>query len=226
MKIIKPSVELLTEINHDEVLSFLESCGRTCYKSSPNISISSADFVRRLIASGHESVIEHFSVSFRIICDRGVSHELVRHRLASYSQESTRYCNYGDKEIEFIHPYELEENSIPFIVWKVGCEQAEILYKRLIDSRISPQTARGILPNSLKTELVMTANLREWRHFLKQRYSGVTGKPHPDMRIIASLILLIFKQTLPEIVEDIETDDEFEALKMCMKEVNHADNTI
>lgn len=204
MKIIKPSVTLVTDINSEKTLHFLEECGRTCYKSHPNDKITSEDFIRRLIKSGHESVLEHYSVSFKITCDRGVSHELVRHRLASYSQESTRYCNYHGKDIEFIKPKDLVENTVPFAIWKNHCERCEIAYNNLIKSGIKPETARSVLPNSLKTEIVMTANLREWRHFLKLRYTGETGKPHPDMKEIASQIYSIFNATLPSIVFDIK----------------------
>ena len=206
MKIVKPTVTLSKVIDTESVYKFLELCGRTCYKSEPNDKISSADFIRRLIKSGHESVLEHYSVTFIITCDRGVSHELVRHRLASYSQESTRYCNYGGKDIEFIKPSELKENTVPFILWKEHCECSEIAYNNLLNSGIAPQTARSVLPNSLKTEIVMTANLREWRHFLKLRYLGRTGKPHPDMKVIAEMIFAIFKLSLPVLVEDISCD--------------------
>lgn len=204
MKIVKPSVTLITPINTSEVMAFLERCGRTCYKSSPQANKTSSQFVESLIRSGHESVLEHYSVSFRIICDRGVSHELVRHRLASYSQESTRYCNYGNKDIEFIKPIELKEDTVPYILWKESCERAEIAYNNLLKSKVKPETARSVLPNSLKTEIVMTANLREWRHFLKLRYAGETGKPHPDMKEIAFHIYSIFNVMLPSIVFDIK----------------------
>ena len=203
MKIANPRVTSLRALDRNGVYKFLELCGRTCYKSEPSDKITSEDFIRRLITSGHESVLEHFSVSLKITCDRGVSHELVRHRLASYSQESTRYCNYKGKDIEFIKPVSLKEDTVPYILWKQHCERSERTYLNLINSHVTPEIARSVLPNSLKTEIVMTANLREWRHFLKLRYSGTTGKPHPDMKVIAEMILEYFKSTLPVIVEDI-----------------------
>ena len=204
MKIVTPKVVSCNPIDTNAVYRFLELCGRTCYKSKPNDKITAEDFIRKLIKSGHESVLEHYSVSFIITCDRGVSHELVRHRLASYSQESTRYCNYNGKDIEFIKPKDLVENTVPFAIWKNHCERCEIAYNNLIKSGIKPETARSVLPNSLKTEIVMTANLREWRHFLKLRYAGETGKPHPDMKEIASQIYSIFNAKLPSIVFDIK----------------------
>ena len=251
MKIVNPKVISTRAINTDAVYKFIELCGRTCYKSSPNDKITSEKFIRNLIKLGHESVLEHYSVSFIITCDRGVSHELVRHRLASYSQESTRYCNYGGKDIEFIKPKDIEDGSVEYEIWKLQCERCELAYNNLIKAGAKPETARSVLPNSLKTEIVMTANLREWRHFLKLRSEGITGKPHPDMKEIADMILKIFQQTLPVIVEDIgvsnkssdtpnnppfhnseikfsvwsgDGEDIFEVINSCFKEVFNADD--
>lgn len=210
MKIVKPTVTLSHYPEKDYVYRFLEKCGRTCYKSEPNENLSSAEFIKRLIKSGHESVLEHYSLTFIITCDRGVSHELVRHRLASYSQESTRYCTYNG-EMEFIKPIEIKEDTVPFLLWKNGCEFAETTYHKLLKSGVSAQNARSVLPNSLKTEIVMTANLREWRHFLNLRYFGRTGKPHPDMKEIAGMIYKIIKNLLPEIVEDLDKKENSDA---------------
>lgn len=214
MKIVKPTIIPMRAIITDGVYKFLEYCARTCYKSVSNDKLSSEDFIRKLIKSGHESVLEHYSVSFRIICDRGISHELVRHRLASYSQESTRYCNYAKEDIEFIKPSEIKEGTPTFALWEQSCKQAEATYNKLIACRIKAETARSVLPHSLKTEIVMTANLREWRHFLKLRYAGETGKPHPDMLQVSSYIFDFFKTYLPIIVEDIaeeKTEEKTEA---------------
>lgn len=203
MKIIKPSFEILTNVDGQRILQSIERAGRTCYKSETAITFNSAwAFVKRIIASGHESVIEHESISVRIICDRGVSHEIVRHRLASYSQESTRYCDYGKEgEIQVIQPpglSELEFGSLS--VWKHAMESAEAAYKTLRLHGVQPQIARSVLPNSLKTELVMTCNLREWRHFFKLRTAPAA---HPQMREIAIPMLNEFKRLIPVIFDDI-----------------------
>lgn len=172
MKIISPSIQILDELNESEVLRKLEMAGRVCYKSEEKISQGSAKkFISNILKTGHESVIEHFSFSVKFIIDRGVSHEMVRHRIASYSQESTRYCNYSKdgfgSEITVIKPNFLNEDSAGYNIWKSGCQQAEDNYFKILEWGCRAEEARTLLPNSLKTEIIMTANLREWRHFLK-----------------------------------------------------------
>ena len=153
-------------------------------------------------------MIEHVSLTFKIICDRGITHEIVRHRLASYSQESSRYCNYsGDKfgnELTFIKPCFWREDEEKYLLWKKTLEVIEQNYMALIKSGAKPQEARSILPNSLKTEIFMTANLREWRHFLKLRTSQ---RAHPQMREVALKIYKILKENLPVLFSDIEVDE-------------------
>ncbi len=202
MKIIQPSVEILTPLDGDYILKFLEMCGRVCYKSEDKIAEGSAEkFVRALIKSGHESVIEHFSVTVKVICNRGISHEIVRHRIGAYSQESTRYVNYRDG-IEVIEQPAIEGYSQPDDVWIMAMEYAEGCYKLLIqDYGVKPEIARDVLPNALKTEIVITYNLRQWRHFFRQRLSKAA---HPQIRQIAGMILKEFKERLPVIFEDIE----------------------
>ena len=205
MKIVKPGYEILTKINSASILKSIEKAGRTCYKSESKITKNSAiNFIKNIIARGHESVLEHQSVSVRIICDRGVSHELVRHRLASYSQESTRYVNYAKKGIEFIAPCFWKKGSDEYSLWKSICETSELAYLNLISKGSKPQEARSILPNSLKTEIVMTANLREWRHFFKVRAQGITGAPHVQMLEITLLMLCDFKELIPIVFDDID----------------------
>lgn len=206
MKIIDASVELAQEIDAEQIMKHIERAGRVCYKSESRISDTSAEkFIANIIKSGHESVIEHVSLTFKIICDRGVTHEIVRHRLASYSQESTRYCNYsGDKfgnELTFIKPCFWHEDDENYLLWKKTLEVIEQNYMALIKNGAKPQEARSILPNSLKTEIFMTANLREWRHFLKLRTSP---RAHPQMREVAVKIYKILKEKLPVIFSDIE----------------------
>lgn len=205
MKCIGPEVFLETEVDGIQLLKEIERFGRVCYKSEDLITESSSQsFVRRILKSGHESVIEHFSISVRVICDRGVSHEIVRHRIASYSQESTRYCNYSkekfDSGITYIVPCFYEKGSIKYQIWEKTMKDIEKAYLELLKLGSTPQEARSVLPNSLKTELVMTMNLREWRHFLKLRCSQAA---HPQMREIADVILNKFKKIIPIVFDDI-----------------------
>ena len=169
--------------------------------------MSAAGFVRRIIKSGHEAVLEHCNISLKFICDRGVSHEIVRHRLASYCQESTRYCNYskGDfgGEITVIEPLYLTPGTEGYRIWKETCEAAERGYFGLLDFGCTPQEARAVLPNSLKTEVVMTANLREWRHFFRLRCSSAA---HPQMREVATQALAMLHEAVPGVFDDIAVE--------------------
>lgn len=206
MKVLSPSVTLEGEIDTEAVMRHIEKAGRVCYKSEQNIAEDSAErFIRNIIRRGHESVLEHVSLTLRVICDRGVSHEIVRHRIASYSQESTRYCNYSqDKfgnELSFIKPCFWEADREGYKIWESVMLQIEESYFALLKSGATPQEARSILPNSLKTELYVTMNLREWRHFLKLRISKAA---HPQMREIARMVYRILADRLPVIFDDIE----------------------
>ena len=206
MRIIAPSTEILTPLDGDAILRHLELCGRVCYKSENRITPESAEnFVRGIIARKHEAVLEHFSFSVRFTVDRGVSHEIVRHRLASYCQESTRYCNYsGDRfgnEITVIKPYFLTEGTNGYKKWAEACETAEREYFTLLEWGCTPQEARAVLPNSLKTELIMTANLREWRHFFKLRTSPAA---HPQMYEVTIPLLKEVQEKIPVLFEDLE----------------------
>jgi thymidylate synthase (FAD) len=158
--------------------------------------------VRGLLKRGHESVIEHASATFWIRTDRGVTHELVRHRLASYSQESTRYCNYCGHGIEVIVPPGLSQKA--HRAWRQSMEVAEQAYNAMIDDGMPPQLARSVLPNSLKTEIVTTMNFREWRHFLNLRLVGTTGKPHPQIQQIAGMVAAELCSRVPVIFDAYE----------------------
>ena len=185
MKIVKPSIEIIDPLDGDAILKKIELCGRTAYKSEDKITeTSAAEFVRRLIRRGHESVLEHVSFSVRFICDRGVSHELVRHRHASYTQESTRYCRYEDG-ITVVEPFSREENTKAYRAWEAVVRAAEDGYWVILHVSGKPESARAVLPTCLKTEVVMTANLREWRHFLRLRTSEAA---HPQMRLLAEML--------------------------------------
>lgn len=206
MKVVKAGFLILTPINPQSILCAIETAGRTCYKSEVSITPLTAEpFVRGLLKRGHDSVLEHQSISVRVICDRGVSHEIVRHRLASYSQESTRFCNYGKSggEVVFVEPCFWKTGSKEYDLWHGAMSQAENFYLLLIAKGASPQEARSVLPNSLKTEIVMTMNLREWRHFFKLRAAGTAGKPHPQMLEISVPMLSVFKNLIPVVFDDI-----------------------
>lgn len=209
MKIIKPYIVIEDEINESKIMKSIEKAGRTCYKSEDSIGENSAEkFISILLKKGHESVIEHEKITVRVVCDRGVTHEIVRHRLASYSQESTRYCNYcNDKfgnELTFIEPcfWDLnnEDDKKSYEIWKETMQFIEDKYNELIKNGVRPEEARSILPNSLKAEIVVTMNMRAWRHFLKLR---TDQSAHPQIREISNQILGQFKQKLPILFGDL-----------------------
>jgi thymidylate synthase (FAD) len=200
MKVVSQSVDLLWCTPDSE--KQIELAGRTCYKSESKITKDSArSFCRRMRESGHHAMLEHACASFRIICDRGISHEIVRHRLASYAQESTRYCNYGtdkfDNEITVVQPLKLDVFSE--MRWLDSCNEAEYAYLELLKSN-TPQIARAILPTCLKTELVMTANFREWRHFISLRHSAAA---HPQIRPVAYEVWKSLMGYAPSVFEDL-----------------------
>lgn len=208
MQAIKPYTQIYKDFDGQKVLQKIEAAARTCYKSEGKIQEgSAAKLVAGLIKSGHEAMLEHASVTVKFVVDRGISHELVRHRLASFAQESTRYCNYSKddfgSEITFIIPDYLEYKSEGWNIWKESMKQAEDAYFKMLDFGLSPQQARAVLPNSLKTEVVMTANLREWRHFFKLRALGTTGKPHPQMLEVALPLLEDMKNLIPVVFDDL-----------------------
>lgn len=211
MNIIHPSIEIIDAPEYEQILKKIERIGRVCYRSEDKITDTSAEtFVRSLITRGHESVIEHQNITVKVICDRGVTHEIVRHRIASYSQESTRYCNYNDgkfgKQITVIDPatgfgWDLskEEDRNKAKAWMKAMEAAEWSYRQMIKYGANPQEARSVLPNSLKTELVMTMNLRAWRHFIRLRDSL---KAHPQAQEVAHMIAEEFCERYPVFFED------------------------
>ncbi|MBQ5310590.1 MAG: FAD-dependent thymidylate synthase [Oscillospiraceae bacterium] len=208
MNIITPSYEILGAPDGRDMLRMIELCGRVCYKSEDRMTDDSAEkFISMIMKSGHESVLEHEKITVRVICDRGVTHEIVRHRVASYSQESTRYCNYSqDKfgsELTFIKPCYFDEDDERYTLWKNAMADAEKSYFALIAAGAKAEEARGVLPNAIKTELVMTMNIREWRHFFRLRTSG---RAHPQMRELACMILAGFKERFPVLFDDIVSE--------------------
>lgn len=211
MRVIEPSVSWAWggDVDGGRILRNIEYAGRTAYKSVQGEGMEGTEqFVRSLISRGHESVLEHQSLSVKLVCDRGVSHELVRHRLASYTQESTRYCNYSrgkfGSEIAVIRPCfwePTEELDTPYGWWTVAMRAAEDVYMELLSKGARPEEARSVLPTSLATEVVMTANLREWRHFLHLR---TAADAHPQMRQVAGMVLHLFQASIPVVFSDIE----------------------
>lgn len=194
MKLIKPSYVIEHLKPRKEVLACLERYGRTCYKSEDRIQEGSAEkFCKMLLGRNHLSVIEHEHMTVRIICDRGVTHELVRHRLASYSQESTRYCNYSGEVVFIVPPWGFDEWTMQFL------EACEREYQRLLEAGQSPQQARAVLPNCLKTEIVATANLREWMHIFEMRCAKAA---HPQMREIMVPLQRDVQGILPELFSE------------------------
>jgi len=205
MKIIEPSYKIEDELDGMAMLKKIEKAGRTCYKSEDKITDDSAKaFVAKILKSGHESVVEHEKITVRFICDRGISHEIVRHRLSSFSQESTRYCNYGKgkygAEITVIKPFFWNKDEIGYTMWNHAMEAAETYYLALLDAGASAQEARSVLPNSLKTEIVVTANLRQWREIFRQRTAMAA---HPQMRQLMIPLLKELQGLIPVIFDGI-----------------------
>ena len=200
MKIIDQS--WCFEQKPQNVMETLERAARTCYKSEDKIADGSAEkLIAALIKNGHHSVLEHVNISVRIITDRAVTHELVRHRLASYSQESTRYVKYDD--VEVIRPVwfdDLSEFDSSIDTWKSAMMVTENHYRYLIERGWRPEQARTVLPNSLKTEIFVTANVREWRHIFKLRCSK---KAHPQIRALMLNMLKEFVREWPVLFNDI-----------------------
>lgn len=212
MNIIKPSVEIIDMDDYNHIIKKIEKIGRVCYKSESNISDDSAErFISNILKRGHESVIEHESITVRMICDRGITHEIVRHRIASYSQESTRYCNYTNDKFGnqitvidlaggFEYNLDDEKDLALYKVWTEAMENAEKSYFKMLELGATPQEARAVLPNSLKTEIVVTMNLRSWRNFFRLRCDS---HAHPQMREVAGIALEVFKERLPIFFSDL-----------------------
>jgi thymidylate synthase (FAD) len=214
MLLVKPSTEILAMSLHP--LQLIEVAGRICYKSEDKITQDSAPkFAEMILKRGHESVIEHAVATARFICDRGVTHEIVRHRLASYSQESTRYCDYIGGQVSFVIPPWVNIQPGQYLYgdtmllgnipdaekyWFTSMGIAEKQYRSLRELGWRPEQARSVLPNSLKTEIVMTANFREWRHFFELRTSSAA---HPQMREVAIPLLEQFRAVVPVLFDDI-----------------------
>lgn len=213
------SFEILTTISKGakEELQHIEKIGRECYQSMSSFKedgSSAEKFIKNLIKHGHESVIEHSTLSVRFYVDRGVTHEIVRHRLASFTQESTRYCNYSAEKFgntikvaDILHGMQVEKKldstqmDKVYEIWETAMQNAANSYFAMLSAGASPQIARSVLPNSTLASLTMTANYREWRHFFKLRADKAA---HPQLREVVIPLLKILQDLIPVIFDDIE----------------------
>ena len=210
MKIIEPIVEI-ENVDYKQIMRNLERACRTCYRSENKITEDSyKTLLKNCITRGHESILEHEKITIRMICDVGVYKDLTRHRIASFSIESTRYCNYGkDKfsnQINFIKPVNIDETSELYKEWKTSCEEIEKHYMKMSELGATPDQMRMILPHSTAAQVTMTANIREWKHILALR---CTSHAHPAVEQVMIPLLLHFKENMPEIFEDIDYDKNF-----------------
>ena len=210
MKIIEPIVEV-EKVDYNKIMKNLERACRTCYRSEDKITEESyKTLLKNCINRGHESILEHEKITIRMICDIGVYKDLTRHRHASFSIESTRYCNYGkdkfENQIKFIEPVNIEKNTELYEEWKTSCEEIEKHYIKMVELGATPDQMRMILPHSTAALVTMTANIREWKHIFSLR---CTKHAHPAVEQVMIPLLLHFKQNMPEIFENIEYDEEF-----------------
>ena len=210
MQIVDPYIQV-EKVDGTQIMKNIERACRTCYRSEGKITEESyKTLLKNCITRGHESVLEHEKITIRMYCDLGVYKDLTRHRIASFSIESTRYCNYGkDKfgnELKFIKPCNMEEGSELYKLWEDACENIEKDYIEMSKLGALPDQLRMILPHSIAAEVTMTANIREWKHILSLRASSHT---HPSIRQLMIPLLLHFKQIMPEIFEDVPYDTEF-----------------
>ena len=211
VKVIQQSYEILTDLSDStKILKDIERVGRVCYKSESNITQDSYIKFRKMLRDrGHEAMIEHSQLSVKFIVNRAIANEIVRHRLFSFAQESTRYINYSkDKfgnEIKVIEPEELlPENSSVYQFWYNSCKNAEDAYMALLYDNVKPEIARDVLPLSTATEIVVTGNIREWRHFFKLRCDP---KAHPQLVSISRKLLNDLKSKIPVLFDDITYSD-------------------
>lgn len=209
MKIIKPWIEI-EKIDGKSIMQNIEKACRTCYRSENLITDESyKNLIKNCLNRGHESILEHEKITIRMCCDIGVYKDLTRHRFGSFSIESTRYCNYGkdkfDNEIKFIEPCNIDKKEL-FNEWYSACTEIEQRYLKMAELGATPDQMRMILPHSTAAEVVMTANIREWRHILSLRAAKMT---HPSVQQLMIPLLLYFKEKMPELFDDIEYNTEF-----------------
>ena len=207
MQVIEPSWEIWDRKINTDIYRKIEDVARICYKSETNSNNASlGKLTAKLVKSGHEAMLEHDSMSAKFICDRAISHQLVRHRLCSFAQESQRYCNYAldrfDQGVVFVRPYKFKLNTWQYDRWYEAMSYAEKAYMDLLSSGETPEWARSVLPNSTKTELLITANWREWRHIFRLR---AAANAHPQMVQLMAQLLKYLKQMIPPLFDDISS---------------------
>lgn len=210
MRLVDPVI-YVEDYDGVKIMKRIERACRMCYRSEGNITEDSyKSLLKNCISRGHESVLEHEKVSVRIRADIGTYKDLTRHRFASFSVESTRYCNYGknkfDNEIKIIKPCHIEEGTELYDLWKEALEDMEKHYLAMSKAGAIPDQLRMILPHSTAAEYSMTANIREWKHILSLRCSNHT---HPSIRQVLIPLLLKFKEDMPEIFGDVPYDEDF-----------------
>lgn len=198
---VNPTDPEFTLQNGIDLLRKIEWCARISHRSEDACTPDSWQRIIKAVVMDHGdwSVVEHASVTVDALVDRGITHEWVRHRLFSFTQESTRFCNYGKKngEITVIQPPDFERNA----EWNIAMRQCEAMYLRMLELKQAPQLARSVLPNSLASRLIITGNLRNWRHFFVMR---TTREAHPQMRQVTIPLLAEFKEKIPVLFDDIE----------------------
>lgn len=220
MKIVNASYEILTPISEGgiEELKYIEQIARKCYRSNDAITEdgeSAKRMIKSLVKNKHFAMLEHSMLSVSFISDRAFSHELVRHRMASFAQESQRYVNYSKEkfgnEITFINPCYFSKHDDVFLnnymMWTNAMQTAEEYYFALLKNGATPQEARSVLPNSTKTEITITCNYREWREIFSLRVAGTTGKPSPQMLEVMVPLLKELQSKIPIIFDDIEVNE-------------------
>ena len=209
MRLVEPWIKV-ENFDGVKIMKRIERACRTCYRSEDKISDESyKNLLTNCLNRGHESVLEHEKITVRIYSDIGTYNDLTRHRFASFSVESTRYCSYNkDKygnEITVVNPVYMEDKEV-FETWKKAIEDMEKAYMKMKELGASTDMCREILPHSTAAEYTMTANIREWKHILELR---TTNHVHPAIRQVLIPLLLLFKEQMPEIFGDIEYDKEF-----------------
>lgn len=202
MQVIGIHAELISPHSGEEGLNLIELMARTCYRSNMSSTLKTRDkFIAGLVKAGHESVIEHVTASFALTVPRSISHQIVRHRIGvAYSQESQRYCNYLHESLKVIAPVPvLEEKDLR--LWEMSCSLAFDNYRDLIRAGVKPEQARAVLPECTATHLGMTANLRAWRHILKERY--INQRADPAIREVMGQVAEHLIRLFPPVFDDM-----------------------
>ena len=207
VRIVKPNIEIISEIDGKKILKHIELCARNCYKSEGNITedISSAErMINKLIEMGHTAMIEHYSITFKMLCDIGVYKDLTRHRMCSWAIESTRYCNYSkDKfgnEITFIKPVNIKDNTDEYAIWYNTMSEIEQSYNEMAKLGCTPDQLRMLLPHSTAASVICTCNIRELRHIFGLRCAKAA---HPSVRQIMLMTLNEFHKRIPLLFDDL-----------------------